>query len=126
MPRPMTKREKLAQNRMALLMHRMDMEADPSRWLTEFRRRFPAEWRTLEDDVWSDPPKEKVTLYLDRAVAKAFKSMGRGWQARVNRVLETWLQAQILGWLEDERAVDAFLDAAEVALPARLAERGLE
>ena len=36
-----------------------------------------------------------MTLYLDRSVAKAFKAMGQGYQARINRILETWLQMRM-------------------------------
>lgn len=50
----------------------------------------------LEMDVDVEGPKEKVTLYLDRAVIAVFRRMGKGYQARINRILETWVQMKIV------------------------------
>ncbi|MGD1882242.1 MAG: BrnA antitoxin family protein [Paracoccaceae bacterium] len=50
-------------------------------------------------------PKEKVTLYLDRSVARSFKAMGKGYQSRINRLLQTWLQMKAAGMIEVEKAM---------------------
>ena len=59
------------------------------------RREVPDAWLTLEMDVEVHQPKDKMTLYLDRHVIKFFRAMGHGYQARINRVLETYLQMKI-------------------------------
>ena len=36
-----------------------------------------------------------MTLYLDRAAIAMFRKMGTGYQARINRILETWLRMKM-------------------------------
>ncbi|MGX0879161.1 uncharacterized protein (DUF4415 family) [Roseovarius sp. MBR-154] len=57
----------------------------------------PAAWHTLEADLEVEEPREKVTLYLDRSVARFYRGMGRGYHARINRLLRTWAQMKIAG-----------------------------
>ncbi len=52
----------------------------------------PDAWHTLLHDLDVEAKKQKVTLYLDRPVAKFFRDMGLGYQARINRVLSTFVQ----------------------------------
>ena len=51
-------------------------------FLETARKEIPEAWHTLEMDVEAEGPKEKVTLYLDRAVIQMFRKMGKGYQAR--------------------------------------------
>jgi hypothetical protein len=44
-----------------------------------------------------------MTLYLDAPVAKMFKAMGRGYQARINRILATWVEMKIGHVMEREK-----------------------
>lgn len=67
------------------------------------RREVPEAWHTLEADLDVEEPKEKVTLYLDRSVARVFRAMGKGWQGRVNRLLACWVHLQAAGLLERDR-----------------------
>ncbi|PSL20114.1 BrnA antitoxin family protein [Shimia abyssi] len=72
-------------------------------WLpAAMREDVPDAWHTLEQDLDVSEPKEKVTLYLDRSVAKFYRAMGRGYQERINRLLATWAQMKIA----DELRVD--------------------
>lgn len=64
-------------------------------FLHDARREVPDAWRTLEFDLDVEEPKQKVTLYLDRSVARLFRAMGKGYQARINRILATWMQMKI-------------------------------
>ena len=89
---PKTKR--LAEARMHQLLFLEAMTRDEL-FLETARKEIPEAWHTLEMDVDVEGPKEKVTLYLDRAVIQMFRKMGKGYQARINRVLETWLQMRI-------------------------------
>lgn len=55
----------------------------------------PEAWDTLEQDVDVAEPKMRVTLLLDASVAKFYRAMGKGYQARMNRVLATFAQMRI-------------------------------
>ena len=57
----------------------------------------PEAWHTLEADLDVEEAKQKVTLYLDRSVVRFYRAMGRGYQARINRLLATWAQMKIAG-----------------------------
>ncbi len=43
------------------------------------------------------PPKEKVSIRLDADVLDYFRSMGRGYQTRINKVLRRYIDAQRTG-----------------------------
>ena len=62
--------------------------------------RLPAEWKLILHDADVTEKKEKVTLYLDRAVARMFRAMGKGYQGRINRILETWMQMKMASFLK--------------------------
>ena len=66
----------------------------------------PEAWHTLEADIDVEEPKVKVTLYLDASVAKLFRAMGSGYQARINRVLGTWAQMKIAGLLREREEIE--------------------
>lgn len=77
-------------------------------WLMEtIREAVPDAWHTLEHDLDVQEPKEKVTLYLDRSVARFYKAMGQGYQARINRLLATWAQMKIAEELQVEATIVA-------------------
>ena len=46
-----------------------------------------------------EEPKEKVTLYLDRSVARMYRGLGNGYQGVINRVLRVWMQCKAADWL---------------------------
>jgi hypothetical protein len=86
----------------------------------------PDAWHTLEADLDVEEPRVKVTLYLDRSVARFYRGMGRGYHARINRLLRTWAQMKIAG----EVQLDAYLakrvggDKAETAEDGEAGEAG--
>ncbi|MCG6882253.1 MAG: BrnA antitoxin family protein [Silicimonas sp.] len=88
------KTRRMAEARFHQLIFLSAMESDAG-FLESARREIPEAWQTLEMDIDARPPKEKVSLYLDRAVIAMFRKMGQGYQARINRILETWLQMKI-------------------------------
>lgn len=89
---PKTKR--LAEERYrALMFHHIHRDDDGLARL--IRDHVPEAWHVLEMDLDVEEPKDKVTLYLDRSVAKTFRAMGAGYQARINRILATWMQMKI-------------------------------
>lgn len=50
----------------------------------------PQAWDTLERDIDVEEKKTKLTLRLDDSVAKFYRAMGAGYQARINRILATF------------------------------------
>ena len=72
---------------------------------TFLREDLPLEWHLLEVDHPVQEKKEKVTLYLDRSVARLFKGMGNGYQARINHLLRTWMQMKIAQEVELDEAL---------------------
>jgi uncharacterized protein (DUF4415 family) len=101
----MTKNERIARER--LTYHLWRMQEDEATLDFELRWAAPNAWHTLELDLDCEEPKEKVTLYLDRSVARAFKAMGKGYHARINRLLATWLQFKLSGKFEANSALTA-------------------
>ncbi len=96
-------RQALARNLLALTSEQ---------WMSEaIREAVPDAWHTLEQDLEVQEPKEKVTLYLDRSVAKFYRAMGQGYQARINRLLATWAQMKIAEELQVEAHLAAQLRA---------------
>ena len=63
------------------------------------------EWHMIVHDIPAYEKKEKLTLYLDKSLAKFFKAMGNGYQARINRILATWARMVILEDMELETAL---------------------
>ena len=89
-------------------------------FLEEARREVPEAWLTLELDMETAAPKKKVSLYLDEAVVKMYRAMGAGYQGRINRILETWMQLRIAEKSELYRDLLGQLEADAIA---RLEER---
>lgn len=88
------KSKRLAKDRLFRLVNEQALEND-LHFLEQARRVVPEAWHLVEMDVDVLERKEKLTLYLDRSVAKIFKAMGAGYQARINRVLATWVQMKM-------------------------------
>ena len=95
MPTKGPKTRRLAEARFYQLLFLSNVMESNDVFFEVARKEIPEAWQTLEMDVETEAPKEKVTLYLDRAVITMFRKMGKGYQGRINRVLETWLQMKI-------------------------------
>jgi len=101
--RRLTKTERIAQD--ALIKNLIHLQRDT--WVTTaLREEVPDAWHTLECDLDVWEKKQKVTLYLETSVAKFYRAMGPGYQARINRLLATYAQMKIAG----EARVDEFLE----------------
>jgi len=99
----MTKTERIA--REGLMKNLIHLNRDG--WISSMLEDvIPEAWHTLEADLDVEEKKEKVTLYLDRSVLRVFRAMGNGYQARINRLLATWVQMKIA----QEIKLDDFLD----------------
>ncbi len=107
------KTRRLAEARLHQLLFLQAMTEDMT-FLETARKEIPEAWHTLEMDVETDAPKQKVTLYLDRAVVTMFRKMGKGYQSRINRILETWMQMKMAEKAAFQKEVlDAVSDARD-------------
>ena len=54
---------------------------------------LPPEWHRIEREVPVRPRKVRVTMTYDEDLAKWFRAMGHGYQARMNAVLRAYMLA---------------------------------
>jgi hypothetical protein len=101
----LTKSERIARRQLLYHMWLEDMGTGADLPLDRMYELAPLEWHTIEADIPCFEPKEKITLYLDRSVARTFKAMGKGYQARINRLLHLWLQMKIAGLINEPAAI---------------------
>ena len=107
-PRRLTRSERMARD--ALMRNLIYLQRDT--WVTAaIREEVPDAWHTLEADLDVWEKKEKVTLYLDGSVAKFYRAMGAGYQARINRLLATWAQMKIAGEVRLDEFMTKRVDA---------------
>jgi uncharacterized protein (DUF4415 family) len=98
MPYKMTKSERRARLNWArdqFVLDAIELEID-------MPDRLPHEWKMIALDLDVTEKKEKVTLYLDRSVARMYRGLGQGYQGVINRVLRVWMQCKTANWLDDE------------------------
>ena len=101
MPYKMTKSERRARLNWArdqFILDQINLEAD-------IAGQLPHEWKQIALDLDVTEKKEKVTLYLDRSVARMYRNLGQGYQGVINRVLRVWMQCKIAGWLDEEMSI---------------------
>ncbi len=73
-------------------------------------------------------PKVRISLWVERDVVRVFKSMGAGYQTRMNDVLRLWVQARIAGVIRSVEQAEMF-EARDGRAPAPQwgeAERDME
>lgn len=69
------------------------------------REEVPEAWHTLEYDLDVVEAKVKVTLWLDKSVAQFYRGMGKGYQARINRILALYAHMKIAKFIDVEKAM---------------------
>ncbi len=74
------------------------------------QKMLPPAW----DEIWKDedrrhPVRQRVTMQMDADVVKFFKAMGEGYQARINRVLRTFMHYRLAGIVEGPDTTDYVL-----------------
>ncbi|PRY77230.1 BrnA antitoxin of type II toxin-antitoxin system [Yoonia maritima] len=104
MPR-MTKAERIARQKMMRYLYEENVDATDLS--LELRDKVPLAWHTLEHDLDVEEPKVKITLRLDESVAKFYRAMGPGYQARISRILGLWANMKIGEALRMEEAIYA-------------------
>ncbi len=98
-----TKVEEKAHSELLVELAEMDL------WMQQFRLKegyIPEAWAEMEDRAPVNEPKTKVTISLDTKVLRWFKAMGRGYQARVNAVLRTYMLSILCKEVKGQKDVD--------------------
>ncbi|MEM6932953.1 MAG: BrnA antitoxin family protein [Pseudomonadota bacterium] len=92
----MTDRKLKLSERLALLELNVELKQQQVEMETLQRQRdlIPSAWHEMEEIAPCTPPKQKLSLVLDRDVVKFYRALGRGYQARMNAILRTWMQAR--------------------------------
>jgi len=104
---PMSKTRRLYFERSLLNLRALEAE---DAWDYAVRAVIPEAWDTLEQDVDVTEKKQRVTLLLDASVAKFYRAMGQGYQARINRILSTFAQMRIAEVRKTERMIEEEMD----------------
>jgi len=102
---PQTRTARMARARLGYLMAGF---GDEDGIYHNVQQMVPEAWATIAEDLPCEEPKVKITIRLDRSVAQFFRAMGKGYHARMNRVLATYAQMQI-GQVQREHEVYADL-----------------
>jgi uncharacterized protein (DUF4415 family) len=95
-------------------MRRFEWDMHQRVWLDQ---RIPVEWHEISTRRESE--KIRVTLRLDRDVVKWFRSMGPGYQPRMNDVLSAFMHAKLAGLLHGDETIEPFRESgwSTMAMP---------
>ncbi|SHF53669.1 BrnA antitoxin of type II toxin-antitoxin system [Litoreibacter ascidiaceicola] len=106
-PSSRSKTQRIAKERLNHYLQLMRLDDD----LTDLVREVvPQAWHRLEHDIDVEEPKVKITLRVDRSVAKFYRAWGNGYQARINRILATYAQTKIAEYLKMEKDFHAYVE----------------
>ena len=78
----------------------------------EMSGRIPPEWHEIVQDR-PDRTKSQVNIGLDEDVLKFFRSLGKGYGARINLVLKSFMHARLAGVLEGPETLNHFKTRTE-------------
>ena len=69
--------------------------------------RIPVAWRDIAQER-PDRVKRQVNIGLDEDVLKFFKSLGKGYGARINLILKSFMHARLAGVIDGAETVNHF------------------
>lgn len=67
---------------------------------------IPPDWHRVEDAVPVRPKRVRINASYDEDVARFFRAMGQGYQARMNAVLRAYMLAVKARVIESQRNLD--------------------
>ncbi|MEM9321038.1 MAG: BrnA antitoxin family protein [Pseudomonadota bacterium] len=76
----------------------------------EINYRIPSEWHEIS--TRRESAKKKICFSVEEDVLKWFRSMGPGYQRRMNDVLKGFMRAKLAGLLKGDETLDAFKERA--------------
>ncbi|NKX43465.1 hypothetical protein HCU73_02595 [Roseibacterium sp. KMU-115] len=98
---------------MADALRRFEFEMHSRIWVES---RIPPEWHEIA--TRRDSAKVRVTLRLDADVVKWFRSMGPGYQPRMNDVLSAFMHAKLAGLLHGDDTIEPFRESWQSRMKA--------
>lgn len=124
----MPDRKKLTKTQRMHWMYAVDarrmIEHDLHDYLAE-QTMLPQAWNEIwEEKDRRDVNKTRVTIALDADVVKFFKTMGPGYQPRMNRVLRAFMHYRLAGLIAGPDTTDYVLRPEAVAGKSERAEWG--
>ena len=72
------------------------------------QRRIPQEWETIH--LERNYHKTKITMRIDKDVLKFFRSMGPGYQPRMNEVLRAFMHCRLSGMIDGPDTITEYRD----------------
>ncbi|MEM6610191.1 MAG: BrnA antitoxin family protein [Pseudomonadota bacterium] len=103
MDRKLTKRECEHHYYMTDAMRRFEFDMHHE---IDIHHRIPNEWHDIA--ARRESAKKKICLAIDEDVLKWFKSMGPGYQPRINDILRAFMHAKLAGLLKGDETLDPF------------------
>ncbi len=70
-------------------------------------QRIPEAWHVIGREKGRDK-KVKITIGIEAGVVRFFKSMGSGYQNRMNDVLSAWVHGRLAGLIEGPETLEEF------------------
>ncbi len=104
--KPLGMRQRAHHYYMLDAMRRFEWDMHQRVWLNN---RIPVEWHEIS--TRRESAKVRVTLRLDEDVVKWFRSMGPGYQPRMNDVLRSFMHARMAGLLKGEETIEPFRES---------------
>ncbi|MEM8843241.1 MAG: BrnA antitoxin family protein [Pseudomonadota bacterium] len=105
----MTDRKPNLAERLATLEFRLEAKRQQLEWehLERQMDYIPSDWYEMEKIAPCTAPRQKITLTLDRDLVTFYRRLGRGYQARMNAILRSYMHARIAKIIEGHRDRDA-------------------
>ena len=110
--KPLNAREREHHFYLVDAMRRFEWDMHSRIWI---ENRIPQEWHEIADR--RDSAKVQLTVRFDADVVKWFKSMGPGYQPRMNDVLRAFMHAKLTGLLHGDATIEPFRENFESRRP---------
>lgn len=94
------KRTKAQERHYAEMLQELEQLEAETQLLMRKTKTFPRDWYGTHDAAPIKPPKDRITLRLDRDMLTFYRNMGRGWQPRMNAVLRAYMNALLAKEIE--------------------------
>lgn len=109
MTKPLTKTERAHHFYMVDALRRFEYDMHHR---IELDRRIPNEWHDIASR--REAAKQKICFSVDADVVKWFKSMGPGYQPRMNDVLRAFMHAKLSGLLRGDETLEPFRESVHI------------
>ncbi|WP_297618545.1 BrnA antitoxin family protein [uncultured Roseicyclus sp.] len=109
---PLGRRQREHHFYMVEALRRFEWDMHQRIWLDQ---RIPQDWHEIASR--RESAKTRVTVRLDQDVVRWFRSMGPGYQPRMNDVLRSFMHAKLAGLLRGEETIEPFRENWQASQP---------